>query len=85
MCWVAFSIQRCLNATLANARLDRSRESLQKTLWMSVQTITDEEGIYGNTNSTEQNPLLALICIFCICALGITLHKSIVQKVYHST
>lgn len=61
--------------------LDRNREPLQKTLWMSVQTITDEEGICGNTNSTEQNPLPALICIFCICALGITLHKSIVQKV----
>lgn len=81
MCWVAFSIQRCLNATLANASLDRSRESLQKTLWMSVQTIADEEGICGNTNSTEQNPLLTLICIFCICALGIALHKSIVQKI----
>lgn len=61
--------------------LDRSRESLQKTFWMSVQTITDEEGICGNTNSTEQNPLPALICIFCICAFGISLHKSIVQKV----
>lgn len=61
--------------------LDRSRESLQETFWMSVQTITDEEGICGNTNSTEQNPLPALICIFCICALGITLRKSIVQNV----
>lgn len=48
---------------------------------MSVKKISVEEGICVNTDSTEQNPLSALICIFCICALVITLHKSIVQKV----
>lgn len=46
-----------------------------------MQTITEEEEICGNINSSEQNPLPGLICVFSICALHITFYKSILQKI----
>lgn len=46
---------------------DRSRESLQMTYWMSVQTITGEQEICGSINSTELNSLQVLNTIFCTC------------------